>query len=162
MAQPTEIAACFKRYYPVIRAKCARMLADSAEAEDVAQETFIRLWKQLAGEGDIRLAVAWIYSTSTRLAIDRLRERKRRPRAEIDSETRSGTDVEGEAASREWLERVAGVMSEEELEVLMLHRIDRLSQDEIGQVLGCSDRQVRRVLTRCDERLARLKERLEP
>ena len=33
---------------------------------------------------------------------------------------------------------------------------------EIGALLGCSDRQVRRVLSRCDERLQRLKERLEP
>jgi RNA polymerase sigma-70 factor (ECF subfamily) len=157
-----EIAACFKRYFPVIRQKCARMLADRAEAEDVAQETFIRLWKQLAGENDIRLAVGWIYKTSTRLAIDRLRERKRRPLADIDDAQSPGGDVEGDAARRQWLERVAKVISAEELEVVLLHRMDRMSQEEIGAALGCSDRQVRRLLSKCDERLARLKERLEP
>ncbi|MCC6808600.1 MAG: sigma-70 family RNA polymerase sigma factor [Deltaproteobacteria bacterium] len=161
MGQP-QVDELFRRYYPVIRQKCARMLSDPAEAEDVAQETFIRLWRELAEDGAIATQVGWIYSISTRLAIDRLRQRKRRPRAELDETTRSKDDVEGGAAGREWLERIAQVLSAEELEVLMLHRIDRMNQEEIGIVLGCSDRQVRRVLTRCDERLQRLKERLEP
>ena len=33
----------FQHHFPVIRGKCARMLGDSEEAADVAQETFLRL-----------------------------------------------------------------------------------------------------------------------
>src|SRR5207302_10717908 len=45
-----DVEAAYRRYFVLIREKCRRMLADFAEADDVAQETFVRLWRaDLAG-----------------------------------------------------------------------------------------------------------------
>src|SRR2546426_9830284 len=54
------------------------MLSDLAEADDAAQETFVRLWRARFRDSDPRRLTAWIYRTSTRIAIDRLRKRAAR------------------------------------------------------------------------------------
>ncbi|HET9268805.1 MAG TPA: sigma-70 family RNA polymerase sigma factor, partial [Vicinamibacterales bacterium] len=51
-----------------------RMLGSRTEAEDVVQEAYVR-WHQ-ADEASIRNAEAWLVTTATRLAIDRLRALK--------------------------------------------------------------------------------------
>src|SRR2546428_9990106 len=54
------------------------MLSDLAEADDAAQETFVRLWRARLRDSDPRRLTAWIYRTSRRIAIDRLRKRAAR------------------------------------------------------------------------------------
>src|SRR5438477_9501783 len=70
------VDAVYRRYFPSIREKCKRMLGDSEESRDVAQETFARLWAAQLPLREPNQVVAWIYRTSTRLAIDRLRARR--------------------------------------------------------------------------------------
>ncbi len=42
---PIDLDHLYAAWFPLIREKCRRVLADRGEAEDVAQETFIRLWQ---------------------------------------------------------------------------------------------------------------------
>src|SRR2546423_906525 len=70
-----DVEATYRRYFALIREKCRRMLGDFAEADDVAQETFVRLWRTNLRAGDRRSVLAWIYKTRTPPAIDRLRGR---------------------------------------------------------------------------------------
>jgi RNA polymerase sigma-70 factor, ECF subfamily len=51
-----------------------RMLGSRADAEDVVQETYVR-WHQVA-PGSIENPEAWLVTTTSRLAIDRLRRLK--------------------------------------------------------------------------------------
>src|SRR5947207_3115071 len=81
------------------------MLADFAEADDVAQETFVRLWRSDLGGDEPRRVLAWIYRTSTRLTIYRMRERSmsalrsaRRSRAAVAA--RSGMGSRGRGFAR--------------------------------------------------------------
>ena len=55
-----------------------RMLGDGTEAEDVAQEALLRLWKNADGwRGDGAGVAAWLTRVATNLCLDRLRKRKR-------------------------------------------------------------------------------------
>jgi RNA polymerase sigma-70 factor (ECF subfamily) len=56
------------------------------------------------------------------------------------------------------LRQVAARVPAEELECALLDRLDGLTQVESAEVLGVSERTVRRMLTRFDERLASLRE----
>ena len=59
-------------------AQAQRMLGDRAEAEDVAQEAMMRLWR-IAGEwrqGEAQVST-WLYRVTANLCTDRLRRRKR-------------------------------------------------------------------------------------
>ncbi|AKU91400.1 RNA polymerase sigma factor [Vulgatibacter incomptus] len=143
----------YRRCFPMIREKCARMLADPDEAQDVAQETFIRLWQNGLAGSDPRTVTAWAYRTSTRLAVDRLRQRKRIANTSLPLEVESpGPD--GVLEARWELERLARTTPPRELEAAILQRFDRLGQLEIAGILGASERTVRRLLERFDRRRA--------
>jgi RNA polymerase sigma-70 factor, ECF subfamily len=143
------------------------MLADFAEADDVAQETFVRLWRtEMAGD-DPRRVLAWIYRTSTRLAIDRLRERSRIASTELEEAAlahlgQPGAGGEDAVATRRALALLASRLRPAELEVALLFRIDGLNQVEIAHVLGMSERTVRRWLRRLEARVAHLRNEFLP
>jgi RNA polymerase sigma-70 factor (ECF subfamily) len=156
-----DIERTYRVYFSVIRAKCARMLRDPAEAQDVAQETFARLWTCREDISDVRAVTAWIYRTSTRLTVDCYRRNRGRawlddddPAAAPSQTTGASTGPERMDAAR-LLERIAGRVPERELEVVILSRIDELTHEEIAEVTGMSSRSVRRLLGRFDGRIAR-------
>ncbi len=67
-----------ERLLPRTLAQAQRMLGDRAEAEDVAQEAMMRLWR-IAGEwrrGEAQVST-WLYRVTVNLCTDRLRRRKR-------------------------------------------------------------------------------------
>src|SRR5262245_4240054 len=66
---------CYKRGFPLVLAKCRPMLRGEAAATGVAEEVFVRLWKHREVVQDPQALTAGLYRTSTRLAIDRGRQR---------------------------------------------------------------------------------------
>jgi RNA polymerase sigma-70 factor, ECF subfamily len=163
VTQPADFARVYARYLPPIQAKCRRLLGrSSAAAEDVAQETFLRLWKSdVAADGDVRTVMAWLYRTCTRLAIDVLRRRRWTDGGEegLDA-TPCGVDLGAATAARAAIVSLAASVPEDELAVAVLCRVDGLSQPEAAAVLGVSDRTVRRFLDRFDERTGPLRKEL--
>lgn len=61
-----------------------RMLGDGAEAEDVAQETFLRFWREARRWRDGTPIGPWLYRVAHNLCLDRLRRRRRRAEAPDD------------------------------------------------------------------------------
>ncbi len=157
----SELELAYRRCFPVIREKCRRMLGDAGAADDVAQETFMKLWKSRFVDADPRTLAAWVYRTSTRLAIDQLRERARRPGEGVADEMASAAPRPDDAlAMRQILERLAAVLPRQELEIALLHRLDELTQQEIASVAKVSARTVRRCLRRLEQRLEMLRKEI--
>lgn len=153
--------ACYRRVFPLVLAKCRRMLRGHSDATDVAQEVFVRLWKHRELVQDQQALIAWLYRTSTRLVIDRARRRA------LSQESLAylqlvGTGIEADAedrfASRRQLRSVVDEVPAKELEAVILNRLDRLTHPEIAEVMGVGERTVRRLLGRFDERVSLLKE----
>lgn len=160
-----SVITTYRSYLAPVRAKCRRMLGATAIAEDVAQETFARLCAEpLAFDpADRRAVVAWLYRTSTRLAIDVLRARRRYVVPEADPpDVPCAVSPDDALAARSLVAALAGTVPAEELEAVLLARVDGLSQPEVAEVLGVSDRTVRRMLDRFDERTAPLRKELAP
>jgi RNA polymerase sigma-70 factor (ECF subfamily) len=61
-----------------------RMLGDPAEAEDAAQETFLRAFNKLATYQPERKFVNWLLSIASHHCIDRLRRKNRAPQLSLD------------------------------------------------------------------------------
>lgn len=148
----STIERWYERYFPLIREKCRRMLGDFDDAQDLAQDTFIRLWKADLALADTRKVTSWIYKTATRLAIDRLRARAVRdalpPSAAVDE------GPFGVVAARRQVLTLARELPGDELSAAVLDRVDGLTHAESAEVLGVSERTVRRLLERFDARLA--------
>lgn len=139
------------------------MLGSSAAADDVAQEAFVRLWRSdVAPDADARTTLAWLYRTSTRLAIDVLRERRRGHDPEVDAATvvLPCGGAEDVTAARSAIVALVDRVPEDELEAVLLARVDGLSQPEVAAILGISERTVRRRIEQFDARTADLKKEL--
>ncbi|AMX96557.1 RNA polymerase sigma factor [Mesorhizobium sp. M7A.F.Ca.CA.001.09.2.1] len=75
--EPAAVQTLVARKLPRILALAVRMLGDAAEAEDVAQETFVRIWRHAASwrRGNARFD-SWIHRVTLNLCYDRLRRRR--------------------------------------------------------------------------------------
>jgi RNA polymerase sigma-70 factor (ECF subfamily) len=147
----------YRRYFPLVREKCRRMLADPSDAQDVAQETMMRLWKSDVKRLPPAQLICWLYRTSTHLAIDALRRDSRRS-FEAVPDVASPERLDERLHHRRLLASVARRLPSQELEVALLHRVDGLGQQELAEVLGISERTVRRLLAKVDARLERLRQ----
>lgn len=153
-----EVTTTYRRYFSIIRLKCARMIRDRTEAQDLAQETFVRLWQQRHKIHDQKSAVAWIYSTSTHLAIDRIR-RKNLECSQVILDSIEGKQSLGQyTTARLELQQIAKKLSKRELKVLLLSRGDQCTQAEIAECLRINERTVRRILKKIDDKLLRTQE----
>jgi RNA polymerase sigma-70 factor, ECF subfamily len=157
-ARRRSVEALYRRYFSAIREKCRRMLSDRQEAEDVAQETFTRLWLRGPSGDCSAVALPWLYATSTRLAVDHLRRRRRAVRADSSEPDAHLTNDAPDhvVATRQILERLARALSEKELAAAILLRLDGVTQPDAARTLGMSERTIRRLVTRLDARIAAL------
>lgn len=157
-----------------------RLVKDSATAEDIAQETFVRLYKELDRIRD-KTASAWLYRVARNLVTDYIR--KKRPvtftvlkgNGADDDDDSPTLQFEGkslgpvaEATNHELAELIEGTleaMSPKFRDVIELVDIQKLTHDEASQILGCSVKTVSARLSRAREfftnRIARYVE-LEP
>lgn len=74
---PSAVRTLLDRRLPRILALARRMLNDTGEAEDVAQETFLRAWRQARSwtPGQARFDT-WLHRVALNLCYDRLRRRR--------------------------------------------------------------------------------------
>jgi RNA polymerase sigma factor (sigma-70 family) len=126
------------------------------EAKEVAQEAYVRLL-QLHQPGTPSLLRAYLFKTATNLAIDRLRRRAVRDRAqniEIFDEVMPPRNTAQSPEQQLLTQEVTGLLlkSLQELPdkcllVFRLHRLDGIDQREVARQLGFSARMVRRYVT---------------
>jgi RNA polymerase sigma-70 factor (ECF subfamily) len=154
----TDVAALVRDYSGLLYRVAHSVLRNSAEAEDVVQDTFVRVLQhngKLAGIVEIR---PWLVRIAWNLALDR----RRRIRPEQMDEAfaaglaagEMGVDLALAEAGRmkqvlEAIERLPG----KEREALLLSAMEELSTAEIGKVLGRSESSVRSLLFRARTRL---------
>ena len=66
-------------YQPRVHSLALRMVRRVEDAEDVTQETFVRMFRALDRYDQARSFGAWLFSIAARLAIDQIRRRKIQP-----------------------------------------------------------------------------------
>lgn len=131
-----------KRLLPRILGYATRLLTDRAEAEDMAQEAMLRLWK-IAPEWrqDEAKVSTWVYRVVTNLCTDRLRSRQRRRADSLDevAEPESGAaTVETtmmQADRMAALDAALATLPDRQREAVVLRHIEGMSNPEIAEVL---------------------------
>ena len=140
------------RHLGSIVALARRMLKDEAEADDIAQEALLRLWR--AGEGlDIgpQGLRPWLRRVTANLCLDRIRSAKRTVVTdEVPEVAEAPTQATG-LEQQDLARRVGEAMNalpERQRRALTLFHHEGLSQAEVGEVLGVSDEAVESLLSR--------------
>ena len=139
------------RHLPVVVAVARRMLGDGAEAEDVAQEVFVRLWRH-AGELEVPEAGVrgWLYRVASNLSLDRIRARKPADSDALDGLTvpaEQGRALDDEALARR-VDRALQALPERQRLALVLCHYEERSMAEAGEILGVGVEAVESLLAR--------------
>jgi len=137
-----------------------RMLQDPTEAQDVAQEALVRLWRnrrRVEPEG----ARPWLMRTVHNLCIDRIRKRKVRSEIAdadpaIELQTDGNPDAEQRIGSTELgraIEQAVRSLSEQDRAVVLMREVHEMPYEEIAAALDLPLGTLKARLHRARERL---------
>jgi putative glutamine amidotransferase len=137
--------------------RAARIVGDEQTAQDLRQETLARAWRSAPRDVPVPALRAWLHRTTTNLALDELRRRRRRGDVALLSEVRAPAEQhDGEAR-----EALARLTAHERLVLLLRHEAG-LSLRELGAVLDISEEAARKRVARARDafsgELARLRD----
>jgi len=146
------------RYQRAVFQFAWRLLGNAADAEDVAQETFVRAYRHLGDYDPRHKFSTWLFTLARNGAIDRLRWRQRHPAEALlaDAPLAAPSTVSGEVANRELAEAIAAAvrsLPEDQRTALVLAEYEGLPQAEIGGVMHCSAKAVESRLYRARQSL---------
>ena len=127
------------RYYKSILRYCRWHCFSFEKAEDLTQETFYRLFKNLSGYNGKQKFKAYLYTIANHLCVDESRKIPFYPLEDgenIASECNEILQVEDKAEINDLL----GVLSTEQREAIILRFGEQLEFHEIAKVMGCNMR----------------------
>lgn len=169
-ADPEAWDEIIERYGERIYNLALRFTGNSAEAEDLTQDIFLKLYRNLDRyRGDVPL-MAWALRLSRNLCIDHYRHHRSRKLAETVSDEvlrhlPSGEDLERSSQKRErrrLVQQVLAEMSESLASVVMLRDLQGLSYDEIATFFEVPVGTIKSRLNRARRELVRrVRERLD-
>ncbi len=141
------------RWRDRIAAFLLRMVGDHATAMDLAQETFVRLYANRKSYRPSAAFSTYLFHIATNLARDQARWRKRHPTVPMEDESgevrhepaERGLSPDESAAMREkttLVNRSIDALPPDQREALLLFTVEGMSQIEVAEALGCSQKAV--------------------
>jgi RNA polymerase sigma-70 factor (ECF subfamily) len=133
-----------------------RTLGDRGRAEDVAQETFLRVFRHAPSYHPRGQFVAWLLTIASRLCLNASRDRDRRAELPLDCSPHPAAPSSPERALelRELRTAMARLRPRYRL-ALVLKAVEGLSYREIAGILECSEADVANAVFRARKALAR-------
>lgn len=152
--EPAAARALTLRLGPKAFGHAMRMLHDRAEAEDVAQEALLRLWRAAPGwrEGEAKVST-WLYRVVSNLCIDRIR-RRRGGFADLDAvaepedEAPSAAAAIQQATRGQALEQALASLPDRQKQAVVLRHLEGLSNPEIAGIMDIGVRAVESLTAR--------------
>jgi RNA polymerase sigma factor (sigma-70 family) len=150
------------RLLPRVLGQAIRMLQDRAEAEDVAQEAMLRLWRVAPDwrQGEAQVST-WLYRVVANLCIDRLRRRKTQGPA-LDQIADPVDPAPGAATCIQTGTRLAALsdalaqLPDRQAQAVALRHLEGLSNSEIAEIMNISPRAVESLTARGKRTLSAL------
>lgn len=156
-------ADSFKRLFLPLHPKLYRiayiLVEDKADAEDILQEAYYKLWTKREELADIRNPEAFCVTLIKNLCLDFLRSPQRRRRQEeIEEADRfeiaSSPEKELEIQDKiGWMRRLINQLPANQKQVVKLYGIKECSLDEIEQITGLTAVNIRVLLSRARKSL---------
>ena len=157
--QRAAAAAIWDRFSPFVRAILRRILGPDSEVNDLVQDVFLKIFKDIATLRDPRAFRAFVMQVATHAAISELRRRRVRRWLSL---TRDGivpdVSVRAVASSPERLAlsalyRLLDELDPESRSAFVLHHIEELELREVASAMEISLATVKRRLANAHERL---------
>ena len=162
-ATPADLTPLVEQWAPLLFRVAHSVLRSRAEAEDVVQDTFVRVLQHVAELPGIENLRVWLIRIAWNLALDRRRRIRPDQLDPLFTARLTALDLPADAALAQ-SQRIHAVLAEidrlppPERHVLLLAAIEELPNLEIAAILQRSESAVRALLARAR---ARLRQRLE-
>lgn len=139
---PAAARALTLRLTPRVLRYAARLLSDRAEAEDVAQEAMLRLWRMAPGwrRGEAQVST-WLYRVVTNLCTDRQRRRATRAATPLEDAPDLPDGARGAEAGLIEADRMAALQAaldtlpDRQRQAVVLRHLEGLTNPEIAAVM---------------------------
>lgn len=142
----TNASVLFQEYYQRIYRYIFSMVRDAVEAEDLAQETFLRAYRRLDTLRDSNARTSWLFRIATNVCYDRLRQYSRRDPVESETDLDQVDFPEPDAPSLQkvieqdemstCVQGYLNRLSDSYRSVIMLYDMHGLTAPEIARFLG--------------------------
>lgn len=148
----------YKTYFKRIFAFVYSLVGNGQEAEEMTQETFLKLFLHLENHGTLEKPKSWIYRVAANISINHLKRRQMYLKilsSQAQKET-SGPDLEADLIKREEIERIRRAVEKlppRDRVILMLYQ-DSLSYEEISRTMKIKKSSVGKILCRARIKLA--------
>jgi RNA polymerase sigma-70 factor (ECF subfamily) len=124
-----------------------RLLGSLPDAQDVSQEVFLKLYRNLGKVEAAGNLAGWLYRVTANACHDVRRRKRPETSVEFAEDLRAGgadpQQAAGEAERRRVLEMSLRMLPEKERAALVLRDLEGLSTEEVAQALGSSEATVR-------------------
>ena len=150
-----------ERWERPVKSVIGRIVLNASDAEELAQETMVRVWQQRGAFRDGAEVRPWVFSIAVNLARNRLRWWRRRPEVALEAWNEDGEGETGRAGegALERKERAGAVreaiaaLPVELREAIVLFEFEEMSQAEIAATVGTSVKVVEARVARAREKL---------
>ena len=171
----TAFTELVEKYKQPVMNLVYRILRDATEAEDMAQNVFVQIYKSAPRYEISAKFSTWLFTIARNLCLNELRRRSRHPAESLDAARPEDEDqplrqfedkknftppeslLQNELAHK--IEAALAELPENQRTAILLCRQDELSYEEISKVLGCSLSATKSMIHRGRETL---KEKLKP
>lgn len=157
---PDSFEPLVRRHEARVRTLCAALLRDAAEAEDAAQEVFLKAYRALGRFRNESSFSTWIHRIAHNHCLDVFKSRKRRPAESLDALLEKGDGVlagrdDGSPAPGRnlGLHQLLNGLSSEYRTVLVLREVQGFDYAEIAKIMGVTVDSVKARLRRARQSL---------
>jgi RNA polymerase sigma-70 factor (ECF subfamily) len=148
----------YEAYAPMVYRRCMFLLKDDAEAKDMVQNVFVRLFER-SESLDLSQPSSLLWNTATRLCLNRIRDKKRRgldcDSSELLLSIACAEDDDGREAGG-ILARIFSKEQESTRTIATLHYVDGMTLEETAETVGLSVSGVRKRLRTLQQRIKNL------
>lgn len=148
----SEFHALYARTAAPLRAYVARTVGNPSQADDVVQETFLRLLVKPVPTRDVDELRAYVFRIASNLVIDQWRARKHEATGEVPEPSAPASDH----ALRVDVGRLFARLKPRERQLVWLAHVDGQDHREIAATLGLGAASIRVLLSRARRRLAHI------
>ena len=139
--QSVAVEALYRKYGPLIYARCRKVLRDEQAAQDATQEVFLRVMRHLDKVPPNATAAAWLSRISINYCLNVIRDAKKTQTfAELPE--RSGGDPERVLLDRDLANRLLSQAPAPLRDSVIMHHVQGLKQGQVATALGVSRRTV--------------------
>lgn len=158
---PQAFSALVELYQTPVYNLCYRMLNNAGDAEDAAQETFLRAYKSMKKYDDSRSFPTWLMSIAAHYCIDQLRKRRMTivstedlPYFEVVEGKPGPESIMTQRQEQENVRKLLYTINPVDRAAVVMYYWNELSYQEISQALGLTESAVKSRLHRARRSLA--------